>query len=169
MTTGNNSDKFFLDNHQDIVTNYMYLGLLPFFIGAFGPWIFIANEPFLIRFFLFYSSIIFVFLAGSLWAIALVAKSKNDDSEDDKNNIGPRTVHCAIVFSLWPIGCYFLPPLYAVAIMLIGFLLLLGWEKLFVNQHYSPWYRTLRHKITFIVIACHMLSILNLVRTDILI
>jgi hypothetical protein len=167
MTTGNNSDRFFLDNHQNIVTNYMYLGLLPFFIGAFGPWIFIANEPFFIRLFLFYSSIIFVFLAGSLWAIALIIKSKNDDSEDNNNKISLRNVHCAIVFSLWPLGCYFLPPLYAVSTMLIGFLLLLGWEKLFVNQHYSLWYRVLRHKITFIVIACHMLSILNIVRTDV--
>ncbi|MFT6221415.1 MAG: hypothetical protein ACJA0C_000818, partial [Candidatus Endobugula sp.] len=29
-----------LNPHQDTITNYMYLGLLPFFIGAFGPWIF---------------------------------------------------------------------------------------------------------------------------------
>jgi hypothetical protein len=166
MTTGNNSGNIFLDNHQDIVTNYMYLGLLPFFIGAFGPWVFIANEPFFIRLFLFYSSIIFVFLAGSLWALALVVKSKDDIT---KSNSSPRTVHCAIIFSLWPLGCYFLPPIYAVTVMLTGFLLLLGWEKLFANQHYSPWYKALRHKVTFIVIACHMLSILNIVRTDVII
>jgi hypothetical protein len=169
MTKDKNSSRFFLDNHQDIVTNYMYLGLLPFFIGAFGPWIFIAEEPFLIRFFLFYSSIIFVFLAGSLWTIALVEKLIASDAGSSKSSGSPRTVHCAIVFSLWPLGCYLLPPLYAVTLMLTGYLLLLSWEKLFVNQHYSPWYKALRHKITFIVVACHMLSILNIVRTDVLI
>jgi hypothetical protein len=171
MTTDNNNannTKTLFGNQQDIVTNYTYLGLLPFFIGAFGPWIFIANEPLLIRLFLFYSSIIFVFLAGSLWAIALFINSKNDKAVENIKASGFGSIHCAIVFSLWPLGCYFFAPLYAAAIMLLGFLFLLLWEKKHINQYYPEWYQALRHKITFIVIACHMLTILNILRADII-
>jgi hypothetical protein len=161
--------KSFLDHHQDIITNYMYLGLLPFFIGAFGPWLFIAAEPFLIRLFLFYSSLIFVFLAGSLWAIAIFVNFDSSGVTNINHSHNLRSIHCAIICSLWPLGCYFLSPLYAVPIMLIGFLLLLLWEKKHINLYYPEWYQALRHKITFIVIACHMLVILNIVRADILI
>jgi hypothetical protein len=166
--SNSNGPMILLGNYQDIVTNYMYLGLLPFFIGAFGPWIFIANEPLLIRLFLFYSSLIFVFLAGSLWAIALFANPKHDKKEEGSKISNFGNIHCAIIFSLWPLGCYFLPPFYAAATMLIGFLLLLLWEKKHINQFYPEWYQVLRHKITFIVIACHMLTILNVLRADIL-
>lgn len=170
--------KILLSDYQDTITNYMHLGLLPFFIGAFGPWVFIANEPFFIQSFLFYSSLIFVFLAGSVWATALIATPKNtepqntnidNDIDNHIHNNGSRTIHVAMVFSLWPLGCYFLAPLYATGLMLLGFLLLLLWEKKHLNQYYPAWYIDLRHKITFIVIACHMLTILNIIRTDTLI
>lgn len=141
--------------NQDIITNYMYLGLLPFFACALGPWIFADHEAKLSQIFLFYSSIIFVFLAGSLWAIALFSNIEHPT----------RHIHIAIIFSLWPLVSFFLTPILANGLMLAGFLLLLFWEKCFINIIYPNWYQKLRHQITFIVVACHMLVIFNLLKS----
>lgn len=146
------------DKHQDTITHYMYLGLLPFFIGALGPWLLPDEEKAFSQLFFFYSTIILSFLAGALWAIALFTEHARP----------ARHLHTAIVFSLWPLIAYvivfFLPLLVAIGFMLIGFLLLLFWEKCFINVHYPEWYQNMRHKITFIVAGCHMLVIFNLLR-----
>ena len=142
------------NNHQLLITNYMYAGLLPFFSGAFGPWVFAESELLISRWFLFYSSLILVFLAGILWAIAIFHRQSKST----------HYIHAAIAFSLWPLIAYLLPEIYATALMIMGFLLLLFWEKCFINSNYADWYQKLRHKITFIVIACHMLVIFNLIR-----
>ena len=147
------------NDNQTIITNYMYAGLLPFFAGALGPWIFAESEALLTELFLFYSSLILVFLAGIFWAIALFIPVPTTSMPNP-----PRHIHAAIVFSLWPLGAYLLPTIYATAVMMIGFLLLLFWEKRFINPHYADWYQKLRHKITFIVVACHMLVIFNLLK-----
>jgi len=144
-----------INENQITITNYMYLGLLPFFACALGPWIFPDTEAKLTQIFLFYSSIIFVFLAGSLWAIALFSEIKHPT----------RHIHLAIVFSLWPLASFFLIPILASGLMLLGFLSLLFWEKCFINSIYPSWYQKLRHQITFIVVACHMLVIFNLLKT----
>ena len=168
VTPSNTLNEHLLNIHQSTITNYMYLGLLPFFIGAFGPWVLIDYEPFFIKAFFLYSSIIFSFLAGALWAIALFImpnKTIGDEqaSQSDSEH-SSRYIHSAIIFSLWPLICYFLAPLYATGAMLLGFLLLLLWEKKAMNTLYPLWYQALRHKITFIVIACHMLTLLNIIR-----
>ncbi len=144
--------------HQDTITNYMYLGLLPFFIMALGPWIFGDYEVLLSRLFLIYSTIIYAFLAGAIWATALFAHN-----EDNKIFIG-RHLHAAIIASLIPAFSFFLPDLYRAAIMLLSFLALLFWEKLFLHTIYPKWYQQMRHRISFIAVACHMLVIWNLLR-----
>ena len=151
-----------LDTYKNTITNYMYLGLLPFFMGAFGPWVLIDHEPFFIHAFLAYSSIIFSFLAGTLWTLALFIAPQGTIAQEPIPV--SRYVHGAIVFSLIPFVAYFLPSLSATVLMLLGFLCLLLWEKKAVNRFYVTWYQTLRHKITFIVIACHMLTLLNIIR-----
>ena len=143
-----------VEQHRDTITNYMYLGLLPFFACALGPWVFPDSENFLSQLFFFYASLILVFLAGALWAIALFAETE----------FRSRHIHIAIAFSLWPLASYWLPSVRGLGLMLLGFLLLLFWEKCFMNTLYPEWYQKLRHKITFIVVACHMLSIWNLIR-----
>ena len=142
------------NGHQTLITNYMYAGLLPFFAGALGPWIFADSEVLLTGLFLFYASLILVFLAGVFWAIALFNQLPNHH----------RHFHTAIIFSLWPLAAYLLPTIYATMLMMVGFLLLLFWEKCFINSIYTNWYIKLRHQITFIVVACHMLVIFNLIR-----
>ncbi|MGS2717230.1 DUF3429 domain-containing protein [Eionea flava] len=145
-----------LSPHQDTITNYMYLGLLPFFIGAFGPWIFASQETGLTHLFLHYSTIIFSFLAGSLWAIALFAHTENSAA------FIARHIHAAIAFSLLPLAAYFLPLIYHIGLLMIGFLTLLFWEKLFLKTLYPAWYQALRHRVSFIVVACHMLALWNI-------
>lgn len=155
MTTSSRSR---LNPHQDTITNYMYLGLLPFFIGAFGPWIFADAEQWLTDIFLHYSTIIYGFLAGSIWAIALFAHN------DNNTEFIKRHIHAAIIFSLMPLAGYFLPPIYHTGVAMVGFLSLLFWEKLFLQDLYPKWYQALRHRITFIAVACHMLVLWNLLR-----
>ena len=141
------------DQQQHTVTQYMYLGLLPFLAGAIGPWIAPQYEPWLIDSFLFYSGLILVFLAGALWALALFTDLPTR----------PPVIHGAIGFSLWPLVSYFFSPFYAALWLIAGFLGLLFWEKCYVNSLYPAWYHKLRHKITFIVVACHMLTVWNVI------
>ena len=136
----------------------MYLGLLPFFFASVGPWVFAEHGVQLSRLFYFYSVLIFAFLAGALWGAALFG-------ELDKQR---RHIHSAIIFSLWPLMSYFLPDTMALGLMLLGYLLLLFWEKHFTNKLYPQWYQEMRHKITFIVLACHMLAIWNIVRSSVM-
>lgn len=147
-----------LNPHQDTINNYMYLGLLPFFVGALGPWIFGDYEIWLSELFLIYSTIIYAFLAGAIWATALFAHNENNQAF-----IG-RHIHAAIICSLIPAFSFFLPDLYRAGIMLMSFLALLFWEKLFLQDIYPKWYQQMRHRITFIAVACHMLVIWNLIR-----
>ena len=150
-----------INDHQDTITQYMFLGLLPFFICAFGPWVFADAESVLTQLFILYSTIILAFLAGALWAIALFTEIE----------YRARHIHMAILISLWPLASYGLAYLmassvYSIGLLLLGFLLLLFWEKCFINATYPNWYQALRHKITFIVVACHMLAIWNVIRVD---
>ncbi len=136
----------------------MYLGLLPFFAGALGPWVLAEHEWWFTQMFLWYSAIIYSFLAGTIWATALFGHN-----EENKTFIG-RHIHAAIIFSLIPLLSVLLPAAFHTGIMLVGFLALLFWEKLFLKPLYPQWYQELRHRITFIAVACHMLVIWNIIR-----
>ena len=144
----------YLNKHQDTITNYMYLGLLPFFAGALTPWVFADYESIAVELFFIYSAIILAFLAGVVWASVLL--------KDEPHNT--RHLHMAVTLSLFPLIAALLPALFKIGLMLLGFLLLLFWEKLFLNHLYANWYQQMRHKITFIVVACHMLTILNIIQ-----
>lgn len=144
-----------LSEYQELITNYMYLGVLPFFIGAFGPWIFADHESVLTHYFIIYSTIIFAFLSGAIWAIALFSPI----------NFPRRHMHVAIVLSLIPFFSFFTPAVVNVSLLFSAYFILLFWEKLFINALYPSWYQAMRHRISFIVIACHMLVIWNLIRS----
>lgn len=147
-----------LTPHQDTISNYMYLGLLPFFVGAFGPWIFVEKEMWLSNAFVLYSTVIYAFLSGSIWATALFGHDENNKI------LIKRHIHLAIIFSLIPFLSHFLPVLYNTGVLFLSYLLLLFWEKLFLTNIYPNWYQQLRHRITFIAVACHMLVIWNLIK-----
>jgi|GEM_PF-656236 len=145
-----------LDSHRETITNFGYLGLLPFFMGALGPWVFAYKEVFLIDTFTAYASVILAFLAGSLWSIALFTPLENPT----------RHINTAMALSLWAFFSLWLPAFATVICLLAGFLWLLFWEKCFLTQTYPAWYQQLRHKLTWIVVACHMMVLWNLLRTD---
>lgn len=147
-----------LEPYRDIIANMVYVGLLPFFMGSLGPWILASYEAEFSTFFLFYSTIVYSFLAGSIWAVALFAHDRAQAP------FIRRHLYAAIILSLIPLIGYFLATGYHVMVMLLAFLLLLFWEKLFLHTVYPHWYQQLRHRITFIVVACHMLVIWNLMR-----
>ena len=138
--------------HKDLIINYMYLGLLPFFIGALGPWLFVDYETWFIELFVLYSGVILVFLAGALWALALFTLQEHT----------ARHIHWAIIFSLFPVAAHLLPVLWQTSLLLLGFMVLLFWEKLFLKELYPSWYQQFRHRITFIAAACHMLTLWNI-------
>ncbi|MBX2807432.1 MAG: DUF3429 domain-containing protein [Cellvibrionaceae bacterium] len=141
-----------LDQHQTIITHYTYLGLLPFFAGAVGPWLAPDLRYVFIDFVLLYAAIILAFLAGTLWCVALLGAVQPQR----------RQIHAAIVFSLWPLISHLLAYGNQIGAMLMGFLLLLFWEKCFINSLYPQWYQQLRHRVSFIVAACLMLLFFNL-------
>lgn len=154
----------YLSKHQDTITNYMYLGLLPFFAGALSPWVFIDYEAIAVNLFFIYSAIIFSFLSGVIWATVLLKNTEQINEEKTNGEHNKRHLHAAIIFSLFPLAAALLPDTFKIGLMLLGFLLLLFWEKLFLNSLYAQWYQQLRHKITFIVVACHMLTLLNIIQ-----
>ena len=144
----------YLNQHQDTITSAMYLGLLPFFAGALSPWVFVDYEDIAIQLFFIYSAIILSFLSGIIWATVLLKEGEHKQ----------RHLYAAVIFSLFPLAAALLPALFKIGLMLLGFLLLLFWEKCFINQLYAGWYQQLRHKISFIVAACHMLTLWNIIQ-----
>ena len=137
------------------VTNAGFAGLLPFFMTALGPWIFIEYEPLLIALFVVYSTIILAFMAGSLWAVSVFTEA-------------PRPLFYRYT-SLGVIGLIIIGALIGgltqLLLMALGYCTLWLAEKLYLAGFYPDWYNTLRHKLTWIVIGCHMLCIFNLIHT----
>lgn len=146
----------FLDQHQLLISQYMHAGLLPFMAGAFLPWVFADWEAAITQWFLLYSGLILAFLSGILWAVGLFI--------EEEQSPRPKHFHGAIIFSLIPLFAFALPPLWQAGTLACGFFALLRWEKKHSNHFYTLWYSELRHKITFIVLACHMLVIWSLMR-----
>lgn len=153
MSIARLSDKQFSN-----IVQYMYLGLIPFFIGAIGPWILNSWTATLTQFFIFYAAIILAFLAGALWGISLFSSIE----------LSSKQLHAAILFSL----VAFIPTISLIPItdelrvicLGIGFFCLLNWEKRTLDSLYPQQYLQLRHKISFIVLGCHMLVVWNLMR-----
>lgn len=141
-----------IEKHKNIVSRYMHLGLLPFLAGPFIPWILPDQLNLVTEVFFAYSLIIFAFLSGVIWASALLRSE----------HCPARNLHLAIIFSLLPFIAVFLPTMAKIGFMMVSFLVLLYWEKRFMSSIYPDWYQQLRHRITFVVVACHMLVIANL-------
>ncbi len=137
------------------VINTGYLGLLPFFAGALGPWVFIEQESQFVEFFTIYSFIILSFMAGCAWAYGVFAGASHPQFAI---NLGLSIIGVALVASLTP-------TLASIGLLAFGFFLLWFGEKLWLAQDYPDWYQQLRHKLTWIVIACHMLTVWNIIHT----
>lgn len=134
---------------------YGVLGVIPFFVGAVGPWITPQYTAFLTEAFQIYAAVIISFLAGSIWTVALLTR------------ITGQQLHLAIamvvVILAW--ASLFLAGFSTVPIHAVCLLFLCWWEKRTnLSDTLDAEYLCLRGRLTWPVVACHMIVELNLVR-----
>lgn len=145
------------NDHCSMTTprNLGYLGLLPFFMGATGPWIFPEGRVWLTNALLWYSLAIFSFLCGSIWGVVL------------QRAVPARNVHFIVakLFLILAWIAVFLPVAYALGALIVYYIALYQWERLTHLKHaLGPDYLLLRQQLTWPAVACHMLALFNTIR-----
>lgn len=145
------------DTTKAHITNTGYLGLLPFFIGALGPWLLIAYESVLIELFIAYSIMILGFMSGCVWALGAFGSLEHPI----------RLLYAGLL----PIGlivvALVVPPVWSIGLLALGYALLLLSERAFLSQYYPAWYQQLRRRLTWTVLSCHLLCFFNIIHTPI--
>ena len=135
-------------NDQNTILQYTYTGALPFFALSITPWISPDSKYIAIDLFLLYSTLILNFLAGTFWVLGIT-----------KHGEKPRYhLHAAIFLSLWGFLSHLLPYKPQIVCLAIGLLEKLWREKRFFSAFYTDWYQQLRHRITYIVLGCHLFA-----------
>lgn len=134
-----------------------WAGVLPF-VGALAAWIYggVSSDAWLmavaLKAFLLYSAVILSFLGGIRWGRAMGCG-------------GPGPVYVlAVLPSLWAFPALFLPPLYALASLALGFALALWFDTRADTLPATPGFRRLRMAISTAVIASHGVALLLLGR-----
>jgi hypothetical protein len=136
-------------------TNLGYLGLIPFFLGAVGPWVFYDRLEWLTSALMWYSLAALAFLSGSIWGIVL------------HRPVSARRLHFAVASSFMLLGwiAIFFSPLYALGMLMFLHVALYYWERYTHLKHaLGPDYLLLRQQLTWPAVACHMLALFNLIR-----
>lgn len=132
-----------------------YLALLPFFIGAVGCWVFPDAVEWLTQAFLWYSVAAFSFACGAVWGVVLL------------RDVSARMAHfiAAKVFMVVAWSALFLPPAYALGVLLACHMGLYQWER-YTHLKYALGvdYLLLRQQTTLPAVACHMLALFNVMR-----
>ncbi len=129
-----------------------YLGLVPFIAAAAGPWVLYDHTPWILQAFHYYSAIILAFMAGTVWGVRL-----------DYGRADPGTLIVSIVIALGAVGSLLLPMRGALILLAAGYLFLLQWERRRVFPSLAvDWYPMLRQRLTWTVVACHMMAFWNL-------
>jgi hypothetical protein len=145
------------NDHCSMTTprNLGYLGLLPFFMGAMGPWVFHDALGWLTHGILWYSLAIFSFLCGSIWGLVL------------QRDVPARRVHLITCKCFLLLGwiAIFLPVPYALGMLIVCYVALYQWERHTHLKHaLGPDYLHLRQQLTWPAVACHMLALFNTIR-----
>lgn len=145
------------NDHCSMTTprNLGYLGLLPFLIGATGPWVFPDARDWLSHALLWYSLAIFSFLCGSIWGVVL------------QRDVPGRKIHLIVakVFLVAAWIAIFLPVAYALGMLIICYVALYQWERHTRLKHaLGVDYLLLRQQLTWPAVACHMLALFNTIR-----
>lgn len=129
-----------------------FLGLIPFIAGATGPWVLYEHTAWILQGFHFYSAVILAFMAGTVWGVRL-----NYQKAD------PGTLIVSVTVALIAVGSLLLPMRPALVLLALAFLFLLQWERRTVFPTLAvDWYPMLRQRLTWTVVACHMLAFWNL-------
>ncbi len=124
-------------------------GLLPFLASALA-WYFgwLSLQPFIS-----YSIIILSFLSGVVWWHGLAGSAARDrDSETPHVTALPTAL-------VLPVGAWlvlFLPDVWTVLLLAIGYLALWVWEMMFLRRLYRRHYVVLRAFLTLVVVLVHL-------------
>lgn len=136
---------------------YGVLGVAPFLVGAVGPWVMPEYTTFLTTAFQVYAAVIIAFLAGSIWATSLLSQVAGLQTH--------LVLAMFVVIVAWV--CMALSDLATVPIHGACLLLLCWWEKQTnLRDVLSVDYLQLRSRLTWSVVACHMLVVFNLLREN---
>ena len=144
------------NNHWSMTTplNLGYLGLLPFFVGAAGPWVFHDARVWLTQALLWYSLAIFSFTCGGIWGLVL------------QRDVPGRQAHLIMAkcFLIVAWIALFLPVTYGLGVLIICYVALYQWERHTHLKHiFGPDYLHLRQQLTWPAVACHMLALFNVI------
>ena len=144
------------DLHQPplprLAVRLTWAGLLPF-LGALGAWVaggLLAEEravALALKAFLVYSAVILSFLGGVRWGRVMSAGG------------GAQGYVLAVLPSLWAFPALFLPPVYALGALAVGFGLALWFDTKADTLPATPGFRQLRRGISFAVIAAHLAAL----------
>tara|TARA_E500000331_G_scaffold63015_2_gene57688 strand:- start:2321 stop:2764 length:444 start_codon:yes stop_codon:yes gene_type:complete len=136
---------------QDKIKVFCYLGLLPFISIPIISWISpkIAYDYGLFILFLNWSLVMAVFMAGTLWGMAL----------EQKKSILPSVLTFFLLFLILNLHIFgnSRPSVLIILSLLIVYELIYRYEKkLIINL---DWYQKLRFHLTFSIRICHLLMI----------
>ena len=136
---------------QDQVKLFSYLGLLPFILVPVVAWISpeTAYNNKLIEFFYFWSALMFAFMTGTFWILAL--KSNQNISMV----IGLFALLFVVMTSFYSFEIIN-PILFLVSLLILYELGYLFEKKLIKDME---WYKNLRFHLTFSIRICHLLMI----------
>ncbi len=132
-----------------------WAGLLPF-LGALAAWTVggIYSDERLVALalkgFVLYSAIILSFLGGLRWGRVMSAGSP------DSGYV------LAVLPSLWAFPALFLPPIFALSALALGFLLALWFDTKADTLPATPGFRVLRRRISIAVLISHGVALLFL-------
>lgn len=140
---------------MEVPRNLGYLGLIPFFLGAVGPWVFYDQLEWFTSAILWYSLAKICFLGGSIWGVVL------------HRPVPARRLHFIVATSFLLLGwvAIFFPPVYALGALMCLHVALYYWERYTHLKHaLGPDYLLLRQQLTWPAVACHMLALFNIIR-----
>lgn len=133
-----------------------YAGLIPFIV-AWLLKVFAEDNIALLGelAFVSYSAAILCFLCGALWGQSLQGKAEQ---------VGPLQQSNIVVVIAWLVllgfWCGLISAVWTLLLLAIGFLVLWWMEYMAVTHKQPPAYRQLRGRLTFVVVALHLLMLL---------
>ncbi len=134
-----------LSGNEKIAKALGYAGLIPFIIFSFGSWFSLPYITDAIQILIAYAAIILTFMGAIHWGVAM-------SSSDEKRG---RYFIASVIPALVAWLALLFPALFALAILLVGFILLIAYDlAVEKSQEFPDWYIPMRTKLTSIVTLC---------------
>ena len=134
-----------LSGNESTAKTLGYAGLIPFVVFSIGSWTSLPYVADSTQILIAYAAIILSFMGAIHWGITI----SNTDRHHSKN----------LVVSIMPALAAWLallsPEIFALIILFIGFILLIGYDLAVAKSQALPdWYKSMRIRLTFIVTLC---------------